>query len=102
MPIAMMVDNPKGSQEVYEKVRAHLGLEGPAGGIFHCAGPGPNGGWRVLEVWETQEEAQRFREERLLPAFEAVGVEMGDVQPQFWPIHNVMAGTSQMSTAGSV
>ena len=94
MPVAMMVDNPQGSKEIYEKVRAHLGLEAPAGGIFHCAGPSPNGGWRVIEVWETQEDAQRFRDERLLPAFEAVGVPMGGVQPEFWPIHNSMVGAS--------
>ncbi len=94
MPVAMMVDNPQGSKDLYEKVRAHLGLDAPAGGIFHCAGPSPNGGWRVIEVWETQEDAQRFRDERLLPAFEAVGETLGGVQPQFWPIHSHMVGAS--------
>ncbi len=29
MPVAMLVDNPEGSQEIYEKVRAQLGLEAP-------------------------------------------------------------------------
>ena len=72
MPVAMMVDNPKGSQEIYESVRERLGLDRPAGGIFHVAGPSPNGGWRVIEVWESEEDAQRFVE-RLRPAFEAVG-----------------------------
>ena len=57
--------------EIYEKVRAQLGLDRPAGGIFHAAGPSPDGGWRVLEVWESQEEAMRFRDERLMPAFDA-------------------------------
>ena len=61
MPIALMVDNPEGSQEIYDKVRAQLGLEDkPDGGIFHAAGPGPNGGWRVVEVWESQEHLGRF------------------------------------------
>ena len=64
MAIAMLVDNPDGSQEVYEKVRADLGLEAPAGGIVHLAGPGPNGGWRVIEVWDSVEEASRFLKER--------------------------------------
>lgn len=95
MAVAMLVDNPEGSQEIYDKVREHLGLrDTPAGGIFHCAGPSPNGGWRVIEVWETREDAQRFRHERLLPAFEAVGVTMGGVQPEFWPIQNFMVGAS--------
>ena len=60
MAVAMMVDNPEGSQEVYEQLRAHLGLDKPAGGIFHIAGPSPNGGWRVIEVWESEEEASAF------------------------------------------
>jgi hypothetical protein len=87
----MMVDNPEGSQEMYEKVREQLGLQdAPAGGIFHAAGPGPNGGWRVIEVWESQEDADRFFQEHLRPAFEAVGVP-GRAQPQFWPVHSYMA-----------
>ena len=48
MPVALLVDNPNGSQEVYDKVREHIGLDAPAGGIFHAAGPSPNGGWRVI------------------------------------------------------
>ena len=89
MPIAMLVDNPEGSQEVYDQVREHLGLESPAGGIFHAAGPSPKGGWRVIEVWESQEDAERFLRERLEPAFEAVGF-TGRAQPEFWPVHNYM------------
>jgi hypothetical protein len=90
MAIAVLVDNPEGSREVYEKVRAQLGLEGPAGGIFHLAGPSPNGGWRVLEVWESEDDAKRFRDERLMPAFDAAGVPRPPSPPEFWPIHNYM------------
>ena len=88
MAIAVVVDNPDGSQESYEKVRAQLGLETPAGGIFHAAGPSPDGGWRVMEVWESQEDAMRFREERLMPAFDAAGVPRPAGPPQIWQLHN--------------
>jgi hypothetical protein len=64
MAIAMMVDNPEGSQEAYDTVREKLGLESPAGGIFHVAGPSPNGGWRLFEVWESEEDSKRFVKER--------------------------------------
>jgi hypothetical protein len=84
--IAMMVDNPEGSQEIYEKVRGQIGLERPAGGILHVAGPSPNGGWRVIEVFESEEEAKRFLKERLGPAFQAVGAS-SPPQPEFWPVH---------------
>jgi hypothetical protein len=89
VPIAMLVDNPEGSQEIYDKVRERIGLDAPAGGIFHAAGPSPNGGWRVIEVWESEEDANRFFAERLVPAWEALGVP-GRPQPQFWPVHNYM------------
>jgi hypothetical protein len=90
MTIALVVDNPEGSQEVYDKVRGQLGLDAPAGGIFHLAGPSPNGGWRVLEVWESEDDARRFREERLLPAFDAAGVPRPSSPPEIWQIHAYM------------
>jgi hypothetical protein len=90
MAVAMMVDNPEGSQETYDRVRERLGLERPAGGIFHVAGPSPNGGWRVVEVWESEEDATRFVAESLLPAFEAVGAP-APPPPELWPVHNHMA-----------
>jgi hypothetical protein len=90
MAVAMIVDNPNGSQEIYDRVREQLGLERPAGGIFHIAGPSPNGGWRVIEVWESQEDAKRFAAERLRPAFEAVGVPPPP-PPELWPVHKYMA-----------
>jgi hypothetical protein len=88
--VAMMVDNPEGSQEVYEQIRAHLGLDKPAGGIFHVAGPSPTGGWRVIEVWESEEEANRFFQERFVPALRALGLSGPSPPRQFWPVHNAM------------
>jgi hypothetical protein len=89
MPVAMMIENPSVTEEKYDEVRSHLGLEGPAGGIFHAAGEGPNG-WRVIEIWESQEDAQRFFQERLRPAWEKVGIDPPPSPPQFWELHNVM------------
>ena len=90
MSVAMMIDNPEGSQEIYERVREQLSLEKPAGGIFHAAGPSPNGGWRVIEVWESEEDAKAFVTERLLPAFDALGAPPPP-PPALWPVHNYMA-----------
>lgn len=90
MPIAMMVDNPYGSQEIYDKVRKHIGLERPAGGVVHLAGPSPNGGWRVVEVWESEEDARRFFMEHLKPALEAAAAPPPPQEPEIWPIYNVM------------
>jgi len=89
MAVAMMIDNPAGSQQIYDSVRERLGLEKPAGGIFHAAGPSPNGGWRVIEVWESKEDAKRFVTERLVPAFDAVGAPPPP-PPELWQVHNYM------------
>jgi hypothetical protein len=90
MAVVMMVDNPAGSREVYDRIRAELGLERPAGGIFHVAGPSPNGGWRVIEVWESEEAANRFFQERFFPALRALGVSGPVPTREFWPVHNAM------------
>jgi hypothetical protein len=89
MTVGMMVDNSEGSQETYERIRELIGAERPAGGICHVAGPSPTGGWRVIEIWESEDDARRFFEERLLPAAEAVGVALPP--PQIWPVHSYMA-----------
>jgi hypothetical protein len=89
MAVAMLVENSEGSQETYDRVREQLGLERPAGGIFHVAGPSPNGGWRVIEVWESEEDAKRFVAESLRPAFEAVGAPTPP-PPELWEVHNYM------------
>ncbi len=91
MAIAMLVDNPSGSQEVYDKVRANLGFsedELAEGGIVHVAGPSPNGGWRVIEVWESQEAMEKFVAERLGPALKEAGVERPE--PQRWEVYNLV------------
>ena len=87
---ALLVDNPEGTAEVYEAVRARIGLEQPVGGILHVAGSGPNGGFRVIELWESREEAERFIRARLRPAFESVGIPGPSAPPQFWPVQNMM------------
>ena len=63
------------------------GLEGPAGGIFHFAGPSPNGGWRDrgVRVGGGREAVATV----LRPAFEEVGAPPPP-PPELWPVHNYM------------
>ena len=58
----------------YDSVSEHIGMDTnpPDGMIIHTAGWDEEGGvFRILEVWESQEDAARFRRERPQPAFEA-------------------------------
>ena len=52
MAVAMMVDNPHGSHEIYERVRQLIGLERPRA-ASSTRRPRAGCGWRVIEVWES-------------------------------------------------
>ncbi|HEY7148773.1 MAG TPA: hypothetical protein VH420_04940 [Gaiellaceae bacterium] len=89
MAVALMLESRKGSAEEYERIRRRLGSDKPAGGIFHIAGPGPNGGWRVIEVWETEEQAERFFREHYIDALRSAGVRALP-RRELWPVHAAM------------
>lgn len=65
----------------YEQVMKELGLplhsnsssEWPEGIISHVAGARADGGWTVVDVWESKEAFDQFLHGRLGSAFEAVG-----------------------------
>ena len=90
MAVALLVENAEGSQETYERVRRRLGSHKPAGGIFHIAGPSPNGGWRVVEVWESREDADRFFREHYIPALRDAGVRRLPSR-ELWSVHAAMS-----------
>ena len=52
--------------EWYERLSAELGDERPRGLLVHVAGE-HEGNLRVIEVWESEEDYRRFRDERLVP-----------------------------------
>jgi hypothetical protein len=56
-----------------------------AGLLVHVAGQGPSG-FRVVDVWESEESFQRFGE-KLMPVLKAVGVEG---QPEIYPAHTLV------------
>ena len=55
--------------------------------VSHAAGPTPDGGWRVVDVWESEEALGRFRQ-KLMPVLEQVGIPA--VTPQVAAVHNVV------------
>jgi hypothetical protein len=67
MAFAYVQDTVDLKWEDYERVDAELGSTAPDGLIVHVAGP-HGGGVRIIDVWESEEAFERFREERLVPA----------------------------------
>ena len=81
MPIALVLDFPGGTREKYDQVVARMELGGhlAPGGITHAAGHFEDG-WRVIDVWESLETFERFRDEQVIPHVQAVGLSMPRVQ----------------------
>ncbi|HME01708.1 MAG TPA: hypothetical protein VKG38_01585 [Solirubrobacteraceae bacterium] len=52
-------------------IELDLGRDHPLGLIAHAAGEA-DGSWHIVEIWESEDFAQRFDRERLVPAIEAV------------------------------
>jgi hypothetical protein len=68
--------------ENYERLAAALGDDVPEGLIVHVAGP-TDSGFRIIDVWESQEAWERFRNERLRPAVRRVAGDASVHQPIF-------------------
>ena len=61
MAVLMTADVPGQTQEGYDGLLAALGeaLKGAHGFIAHFAAPTENG-WKAMELWETQDDANQF------------------------------------------
>jgi hypothetical protein len=79
MAIIRIVRPPMVTAEIYDAVNAKAGVDEspPEGLLIHTAGE-VDGQWQIVDVWESEEHAERFGAERLAPAIEAV---MGSAPP---------------------
>ncbi len=91
MAVGMLMQAPGLNAELYDSVMEHLEWEErdlPTGFVSHYAGPTKDG-WLVFDVWESQEDFERFYEERLASALAAAaGGQLPPIEPQFIALHN--------------
>jgi hypothetical protein len=73
---------PGFSAEAYARVVQALGDEPYEGLIVHLAGPCAVG-WRIIEVWRSEDDYVRFERNRLRDALVAVDAFSGTSPPQF-------------------
>lgn len=75
---------------VYGRIREALGSEPPKGLILHLAIEQEQG-LRYVDVWESEEDCERFTEERLHPvvgrALASAGAPMPDTEPPRRPVN---------------
>ena len=91
MPVVLVHQGPSLTQQQYDEVIRKMAgkdrMESPSdwpveGLLVHAAGQGENG-FRVVDVWESEEACRRFGE-RLTPILQEVGI---DVAPEIYPAH---------------
>lgn len=91
MAVAMLMQAPGLTAEIYDSAMEHLEWDEkdlPEGFISHYACP-TSDGWLVFDVWESQEDFERFAQERLGAALAAAtGGQAPPIEPQFFAIHN--------------
>ena len=91
MAIAILAEIPGLTQEQYETVVRHVNETGtPAGALFHAGGP-IDGGYRMVEVWVSQEAADAFYGSALYQQATATVT----AQPQIttWPVYGLDDGS---------
>lgn len=88
MAICWLIDAPGVTQDRYERMVALALPDGrwPDGQLDHIAGPF-EGGWRVVDVFESQASFDRFFEMQLGPALRAA--EYPQVQVTQFPVHKM-------------
>ena len=70
MSYALLYDVPA-DEEMYRRVKAAIGEERPAGLVAHLV-VHVDGGLRHIGVWDSQQDWQRFHDNRVEPAVHAV------------------------------
>lgn len=90
MAVIVTVEIPGGTQEMYERTNDRITGASwfpPPGFIAHAAGPDGAGGWRVVDLWESEEAFQAFME-MATPIFQEAGTP--PVIPRIEPLTHVV------------
>jgi hypothetical protein len=76
MAVVVVNEIEGGNQDFYDQVNPKVmpGGQLPDGCQVHVAGPVDNG-WRVITVWDSEEQFQQFRNDKLVPAMRETGAE---------------------------
>src|SRR2546425_9604601 len=71
MAVGVLMNFPGGTNDAYERVLERMGLTNggrpPEHASFHIAGETGDGGFRVVDVWDSPEAFQKFAEEQITP-----------------------------------
>ena len=90
MAVGVLMEFPGVTREQYDQLVQDLDLSGPLEGVLiHMCAPTPDGGWRTVDVWESQEAFERFANELLIPRAQALGFPQPSKRKFFEPYHTL-------------
>ena len=96
MALAILAEIPDLTRDQYESVVKKVNESGsPAGALFHAGGP-IEGGYRVVEVWETREAADTFYSSALLADAAAASPPPNIIMT--WPVYGIDDGSGWQQT----
>ena len=92
MPVAVEMNFTGATLDQYDQVLEKMGLTPggsvPPGAISHWVAK-TDDGMRVVDVWETREQYERFAQEQIGPYSKEVGIE-GMPETRFYDVHNYL------------
>lgn len=88
MAVGIRMKMAAGSAEQIDRLNAAIDPDGnpPDGLLFHASGP-VDGGWGVIDFWESRAHFDRFAQERIGPAAASIGLEGGPPEVHEFPVH---------------
>ncbi len=105
MAIGLRLKFEGGTQDQYDAMHGQMDVDGdpPEGLIFHSGGP-IEGGWGIIDFWESRDHFDRFQGSRLGPAIQEMGDQalpgpsrhQGVPRP---PHHQALGGTMGLNLA---
>jgi quinol monooxygenase YgiN len=91
MAILLVFEGAGITQAQYDQVGKEVtpNNKPPAGMLYHVAAPMAAGGFRVIEVWESQAAADKFFQEKLAQALPKANIDV-NLKPEVAQVHNIM------------
>ena len=90
MAVARIIHTQIGTDE-YDQMRERLGIGGtpPTGGLFHVAAIGGDGNVRIVEVWDSREQAEAWGE-KVAAAREEAGLGGAPPSIEYLEVHSIV------------
>jgi hypothetical protein len=93
MAVAFIFEVDAMTSEQYDGLMETMGLSekgaiGAAGALAHIAGPKEGGGWRVVDVWDSEDAANAFYGSDTFAPVRAA-TEGGGSTMTPWPVHRI-------------